>query len=154
VALSEIFKVGGRTINLDKITDPDAGVPKITFNAESTRDHVTGAVIEHPTAAQLAALLSEEVFKEICIRKLKSLAEREGKGISADERKAKLAALADKRFELHLKLVGEWEACRAKRIPVVLPGNLSFFAFCGLKPRRARDYFVPVERESQRFMRD
>src|SRR5262249_23641397 len=54
-ALPEIFKKGGRTLNLDRIALPDVGLPKIEFTGESFRDPVTGGVIELPTAAEFVA---------------------------------------------------------------------------------------------------
>lgn len=153
-ALPEIFKVGYRTINLDKIALPDAGNPRIEFNGKSVRDPISGSLIELPTANEFVAFMFEDKFTQICEKKLEAFAKRQGNGITSEERKTQLRALAEKRFDLHLKLVGEWEACRAKRIPVALPGDLSLFAFCGLKPRRRRDYFAPLERDSARFMRD
>lgn len=140
-ALPEITKPGLRSVNLDRIVDPDAtGLPKIQFTGEAFRDPVTGGVIEIPSSSELIAAMFPNEFRKFCLAKMKRYYERNGsEGITSDERKRKLVAIRQKRFNLHLKIVGEFRSCRAKGIPVVLPGNLNLFAYCGLKPVRDRD---------------
>lgn len=141
-------KRGRRAINLDGFAEPD-GKKKIVFGGQVFRDSATGALVETPICGELFVALFPKEFRAFCEAKLRGHAERSGEtGITKAEREKKLAELRRKRFDVALKIEGEYRACADRGIGVVRPGNLNLFALLGVKPVR---FDLDVEDREERI---